>query len=255
MSKTKPIFTTALVILILGLSLAACQAGTGTKQDDVLVQYSTLGSLMAGVYDGEMTFGELKEFGDFGLGTFNALDGEMIQVDHQIYQIKADGVAYLVDDKMKTPFSVVTYFDADQSIQLKEKITCEAFKDYLDDQLPTQNTAYAIKVMGSFEYMKTRSVPKQEKPYPLLSEVIETQPIFEFQSTDGIMIGFRLPVYMNIANAPGYHFHYLNNGRDAGGHVLDCIVQKATIEIDQMNEWYTIIPSDDEFYEVDFSQE
>jgi len=210
---------------------------------------------MAGVYDGEMTFGELKEFGDFGLGTFNALDGEMIQVDHQIYQIKADGAAYLVDDKMKTPFSVITYFDVDQSIQLKEKITCEAFKDYLDDQLPTQNTAYALKVMGSFEYMKTRSVPKQEKPYPLLSEVIETQPIFEFQSTDGIMLGFRLPVYMNIANAPGYHFHYLNNSKDAGGHVLDCIIHQVSIEIDQINEWYTIIPSDDEFYEVDFSQE
>jgi len=121
MKKTTPIHTTTLLIMFLGLSLAACQAATETKQDDVLVQYSTLGSLMAGVYDGEMTFGELKEFGDFGLGTFNALDGEMIQVDHQIYQIKADGAAYLVDDKMKTPFSVITYFDVDQSIQLKEK--------------------------------------------------------------------------------------------------------------------------------------
>jgi len=254
-NKTKLIFTTALVILILGLSLAACQAGTGTKQDDDLVQYGTLGSLVTGVYDGEMTFGKLKELGDFGLGTFNALDGEMIQVDHQIYQIKADGVAYLVDDKMKTPFSVVTYFDADQSMQVYEEITCEEFKDYLDDQLPTENIPYAIKVTGTFEYMKTRSVPKQEKPYPLLSEVIEKQPIFEFQSTEGIMIGFRLPIYMDIANATGYHFHYLNDDRDAGGHVLDCIVQEAAIEIDQINEWHTIIPSHDDFYEVDFSQD
>jgi len=38
--------------------------------------------------------GELKRNGDFGIGTFNALDGEMIGLDGAFYQIKVDGVAY-----------------------------------------------------------------------------------------------------------------------------------------------------------------
>lgn len=43
-----------------------------------LFQYSTLEALLGGVYDGEVTVGELLTHGDFGLGTFNSLDGEMI---------------------------------------------------------------------------------------------------------------------------------------------------------------------------------
>lgn len=36
-----------------------------------------LSALLQGDYDGEITYGELKKYGDFGLGTFNSLDGEM----------------------------------------------------------------------------------------------------------------------------------------------------------------------------------
>jgi acetolactate decarboxylase len=41
---------------------------------DVLFQTSTIDALLAGVYDGEITFKELKKRGDFGLDTFNGLD-------------------------------------------------------------------------------------------------------------------------------------------------------------------------------------
>ena len=44
-------------------------------------QCSLMSALLAGVYDGELTVRELLQHGDFGLGTFNSLDGEMIIVD------------------------------------------------------------------------------------------------------------------------------------------------------------------------------
>ena len=245
-----------LTAILLGFALLGCQsAGGSAGNQDVLFQYSTLGSLMAGVYDGDITFAELKKHGDFGLGTFNALDGEMIEIDHQIYQVKSDGTVYPIDDKMKAPFAVVTYFKPDQTVKVTEPMDCAGLKTYLDSQLPTENIPYAVKISGTFDQVQTRSVPRQEKPYPPLLEVTKTQPVFELQEIEGVMLGFRLPSYMDVANAPGYHFHFITAARDAGGHVLDCQVQGVKAEIDYTTEWHTVLPGDDAFYQVGISSE
>lgn len=73
-------------------------------------QVSTLSALNVGVYEGAATLAELKPHGDFGLGTLEGLDGEMVVLDGKVYQIKTDGVAYPVTDEAKTPFSTVTFF-------------------------------------------------------------------------------------------------------------------------------------------------
>lgn len=242
--------------LLFSFSLSACQASQSDEDNkDVLYQYSTLGSLMAGVYDGELTFGELKDHGDFGLGTFNTLDGEMIEIDHQVYQVKTDGVVYPVKDDAKTPFSVVTYFETDQTFSVNESMDCDTFKAAIDSQLPTKNIPYAIRVTGNFSSVKTRSVPSQVQPYPPLPDVIAIQTTFDLSQVDGVMLGFRLPDYMNIANSPGYHFHFINNEKNAGGHVLACQVENVKVEIDYTDEWFTQLPADKAFYGVEISKE
>lgn len=245
------IFSAIILITILG-----CQSPAGLVEDkDILFQYSTLGALLEGVYDGEMKYDELKKQGDFGLGTFNALDGEMIELDHQVYQIKSDGIAYPVDDEMKTPFAVVTFFEPDQTLRIDDPMDCDQLKKYLDSRLPTENIPYALKIDGAFSYIKTRSVPSQDQPYPPLLEVLEDQHTFEFQEINGVMVGFRLPDYMEGANAPGYHFHFITADRDAGGHVLECKPQDIKVEIDYTSEWTTLLPEDDAFYNVDLAGE
>lgn len=252
MGKRFLVFCFLFVILV--LTMFGCRPIQETAGNrEVLYQYSTLVSLMEGVYDGEMTFLELGEHGDFGLGTFNTLDGEMIAIDGQFYQVKADGIAYPVDGEMKTPFSVVTFFDADRTITVDESMDCEQFKTYLDSLLPTVNIPYAIKVEGTFEYIKTRSVPAQGEPYPRLVQVLETQPTFEFSNVEGEIVGFRLPGYVDGANAPGYHFHFINQNRDAGGHLLECRLSQVRVEIDNTGEWYTVLPEDAAFYGVDLT--
>src|SRR5919202_5710743 len=76
-----------------------------------LFQTSTIEALLDGNYDGDVTFAELEDRGDFGLGTLNALDGEMIALDGSFYQVKSDGRAYPIDGKARTPFAVVTVFE------------------------------------------------------------------------------------------------------------------------------------------------
>jgi acetolactate decarboxylase len=244
----------ALLAVLVGLAVPGCQSSPESGPNkDVLFQYSTLDSLMAGVFDGDITFGELKQHGDLGIGTFNTLDGEMVEVDHTVYQVKSDGVAYSVPDTQKAPFAVVTYFSADQTIEVRD-LNCGQLQSFLDNtQLPTLNVPYAIKISGVFTQLQTRSVPSQTKPYRTLAEVVKTQSTFDFQNVEGVMVGFRLPSYMAGANAAGYHLHFLTADRKAGGHVLSCQVQRVTVEIDLTGEWQTVLPSDPAFYLVDLS--
>ena len=259
MLKMKKVLLSTLLCATFTILISGCHASDETEQinpkQDTLFQYSTLATLLQGVYDGDMTCGELKENGDFGLGTFNGADGEMIVLDNHVYQVASDGVAREMNDGVKMPFAAVTYFKADKTITLNQPMDCTQLKAYIDDRLPTKNIAFAIKIEGLFSYVKTRSVPKQAKPYPNLSEIIKTQPTFELLEQKGSLIGFRLPSYMESTNAVGYHLHFLNADKNAGGHVLECQVQDVKIEIDYINEWQVVLPSDSEFYNVKITDE
>jgi acetolactate decarboxylase len=50
----------------------------------------------------------VKRHGDFSLGTFDNLDGEMVMLDGAIYQITFDGRVARVAEQAVTPFAYVT---------------------------------------------------------------------------------------------------------------------------------------------------
>jgi len=231
-------------------------ADNPVAQRETLVQISTIDALLGGVYDGVADFGTLKKYGDFGIGTFEGLDGEMVGFNGGFYQVKADGIAYPVSDSMKTPFACVTFFDTDHEEKLSEGTNYEQVQEFLDGILPTSNIFYAIKIEGNFRYMKTRSVPGQEKPYPPLVEVTKNQPIFEFNDVRGTIVGFRCPSYASGVNIPGYHLHFLTEGKDAGGHVLEFRVGEAVASLDYTSSFFMILPGQDsDFYQVDLTQD
>ncbi len=220
---------------------------------DILYQTSTINALIEGVYDGETTFKQLHKHGDIGLGTFNSLDGEMIGLDGEFYQIKTDGIAYLVNDSMQTPFAVMTFFDSDETLIVSESMNYTELESYLDDKLTTKNSFIAIKMDGVFNYVKTRSVPRQDKPYRPLVEVVENQSIFEFHNIEGTMIGFRTLDYMKGVNVPGYHIHFINKERTAGGHLLNVQLEETKIMMDYTSEFFMVVPENKEFHQAELS--
>ncbi len=246
-------------ITITGCSTSTTHGGYANNpiaERETLVQISTIDALLGGVYDGVVTFGTLKEYGDFGIGTFEGLDGEMVGFDGNFYQVKADGIAYPVSYSMETPFASVTFFDADYQEKLPGGIDYQQLREFLDEILPTGNIFYAVKIEGTFSYMKTRSVPGQQKPYPPLVEVTKNQPTFEFTDVEGIIVGFRCPAYVAAVNVPGYHLHFLTNDKSAGGHVLEFQVKEAVAYVDYTSEFLMILPgSDSDFYKIDLTQE
>ena len=154
---------------------------------------------------------------------------------------------------MTTPFAVVTFFEADQTLSFDESLDCTTLKQRIDDSLPTLNIPYAVKVEGAFESIKTRSVPRQSEPYPPLADVVAEETIFELSAINGVMAGFRLPSYVDRANVVGYHFHFVSNARDKGGHVLDCQSRAVTVGIDYSGEWKVALPKGQPFYNADLS--
>ena len=236
------------VLLFLSLT---CSAGLAAEQQ-VLFQTSTLQALMNGVYDGDYSFGELKH-GDFGLGTFEALDGEMVGLDGKFYQVKSDGQVYPVSPAQKTPFGEVTFFKADQTLNLSEPLDLKQLEQYLSGAAAVRNFPYAIKITGKFAYIKTRSVPRQAQPYPPLMEAAKHQAVFEFQEVEGVIVGFYHPQYLTGVNLPGYHLHFLTADRRAGGHLLDCRVKQVKVELERLDDFQMRLPGNAAFARTDLT--
>jgi acetolactate decarboxylase len=220
-----------------------------------IFQSSTINALLKEVYDGDMTYGQLRKHGDFGLGTFNALDGEMIAFDGMFYQIRSDGVAYPVDDAQKTPFAIVQFFQPDFHEALDREMDYEQLKSFFHSVLPTRNFFYAIRIDGFFKYIETRSVPRQIEPYPPLVEVVKAQPVFEFFDVQGTLAGFRFPDYALGVNVPGYHLHFITEERKAGGHVLDCRIQNGKIAVEHTSNFHMELPKEGAFLNADFTKD
>jgi len=255
--RTVIIFTlfALLLVCVAAALLAGCaqesEQEEAVPERETLYQVSTLGALKAGFYDGDVSYTELGEHGDAGIGTFEGLDGEMIALNGEFYQIKTDGKAYEVSGTAIAPFAMVTFFDADLAAQPEQGLDYEALQSFLDGVLPSRNVFYAIKVEGRFDHVKARSVPAQEKPYPPLSDAIAEQTVFELQDVEGTMMGFWCPAYVGDINTPGYHLHFITSDRSAGGHVLDLLLGEVDVFIDETPDFLMQLPEMEEFQRAD----
>ena len=223
-----------------------------------IFQYSTINALAVGIYDGNLTIGELSDYGNLGLGTFNHLDGEMVALDGEFYKVKAadDPDVVRVPDDEKLPFAAVTHFIPNiPGISTPRKsLNFKELQDYIDDILNPGNVFYAFRMEGNFKYVKTRSVPYQEGPtYPELSEVVEHQAEYTFENTGGYLVGFRFPFYMKDINVPGYHFHFLSQDKTRGGHLFECRTERLEIEAARVLEFRMILPGSEEFKDTDLT--
>jgi acetolactate decarboxylase len=225
MRKLSAIFLIPILLLALSGLLYAQSA------DHSVFQVSTFHALKQGILDGYTNFGELKRHGDFGLGTLNGLDGEMVALNGEFFQIKADGKVHSIPDDAKTPFAVVTFFRRHKKVSLPRVDDLKEFQNILDHIQTDRDSILAIKAGAVFEQIKVRSPRRQAKPYPRLEEALKGQAEFELKNVEGTLVGFRFPKYMDGVNVPDYHLHFISTDKKAGGHVMDCSAKDANVEI------------------------
>lgn len=233
--------------------ILCCMASLLFGQQDALYQVSTLGTLVGGVFDGETTLGALSRHGDFGIGTFNAVDGEMLLLDGRFFRIRDTGEATPAGAGEKSPFAAVTFFDADRKTTVDSVMGMDRFYAFIDARLPTPNVFYAVKISGTFKAVRTRSVPKQERPYKPISEIVKTQPVFDFNNVEGVLVGFRCPAYVKGVQFPGFHLHFLTRDARGGGHVLNLVTERVILEIDRKDRFLLELPGDEAFLKADLS--
>jgi acetolactate decarboxylase len=265
--KMKTVKLFFLGLLVLGLALGGCtsqpvsqktsqpntQVDSAAPQKDVLWQVSTINALMQGVYDGDVSVAQVKKEGTLGVGTFESLDGEMVVLDGQVYQVPVNGKAVVADDGIKVPFAAVTPFESDQQSRLHNIKNYAQLTAELDKMRPNKNMFYAFKITGTFKYIKTRSVPKQNEPYPPLAEVTKKQAVFEFRDIEGTLVGIWCPDFVQGVNVPGYHIHFLTGDKKAGGHVLDCAVKEAVVDMDITTGLDIVLPQNKHFAQTELN--
>lgn len=251
--------TLVCAIVLMLLPMTGCRtvpAHAPTPSVASVYQYSTLQALIEGVYDGEKSLAELQQHGDFGIGTFNALDGEMILLDGTFYQVRADGQVYQPPLQTRTPFAAVVSFTTEETWELPAGLDYAAFRGWLDGKIGgADNLPVAVHVRGRFGRVRTRSVPAQSPPYPRLTEVTRHQPEFEIKAGAGRLVGFRLPPYLAGVNIAGYHLHFLSDDLKSGGHLLDFETYGGKVEICRRHRLVLDLPSSEAFKAADLADD
>jgi acetolactate decarboxylase len=247
-----PLKITAAALILVGL--ASCSPATPKGQPlDRITQVSVINALMIGRYDGVATIGEVLRDGDFGLGTLDHLDGELIILDGRAYQVRGDGVVADVGPEATTPFAVVTPFDEDGAFACPKVSSLTELEARLDEALPQANAFVAVRIDGVLDSATLRSVHRQEPPYRPLAEVAESQSVWSRRDISGTLLGVRSPAWVGGLTVPGYHWHFLSDDRKVGGHVLDCRPAEGRVRYDVAHDWDIKLPESPEFDRADLT--
>ncbi len=213
-----------------------------TTPTHTVTQVSILSALLARRFDGLMKCGDLLRHGDFGIGTYDRMDGEMILVDGKFYQGKAGGEIHTPDPATLTPFATVCQFVADRSWEVTESVDYDGLDALIDEQAANRNCYLAIRVEGTFPFMRIHALVEQQKPYPSTAEVVKGCVRTEMIDVCGTIVGFRGVPWMRGINDTSYHLHFITADRARGGHVLAFEMAEGTVSISSLHDHVVLMP-------------
>ncbi|CAM3806637.1 acetolactate decarboxylase [Polynucleobacter antarcticus] len=215
---------------------------------------SPVNALVEGIFREDKTIQDLLNHGNFGIGTINDFDGEMILLDSISYQIHGDGAVTVNTPDTLTPYACVTQFYPTQEHILVGENSYDNFLKILSNMLISKNLIFAICVHGKFTYLKTRSVEKQSA-YKTLLDVTHGQQEFEFTDISGTLVGFWTPNFMHSVTVPGFHLHFISDDKKSGGHLLHCRTEKVSIQIQAIDSVVMDLPHTPEYLEADLNRD
>jgi acetolactate decarboxylase len=223
------------------------------KPIHTVFQVSTSGALVAGVYDREVSVQAILEHGNFGLGTFANLDGEMVVVDGHVYQVKGSGQVLEAPADAGAPFAVVTRFEPESDVSIAPVGSFKDLQARCDGFRQSGNIFYAIRLDGSFKRVRTRAV-KPPEPGTRLIDAAKAQSEFNFADIEGTLVGLWSPGFSSAFSVAGYHFHFLSADRQHGGHLLDVAADALRLRIEALTDFHLALPESEAFLKADLSK-
>lgn len=224
------------------------------KSTHTLFQVSTSAALVEGLYQGAVRVSRLLAHGDFGLGTFIDLDGEMVVLDGVCYQVSPNGSVGVVERDRLIPYAVVTRFNAEFVKQFHQLVGIAELVSVCNELRDSDNVFYAFRVEGRFSVVKTR-VMKAVPEGSNLKAAASGQQEFHFENVTGTLVGLWSPGFAGSFSVPGYHFHFLSADRQRGGHVLECKATDVSVRGCAMNEMHVSLPETEEFLKADLTRD
>jgi acetolactate decarboxylase len=218
-----------------------------------LFQISTSGSLVTGVYSGAISVKALLSHGDFGLGTFENLDGEMVVLDGRAYRVRGTGEVSEAEPSATAPFAVVTRFSPTVDTETKAISTLSDLRSSCDSYRSSRNIFYAIRLDGTFTHVRTRAVSPPEAGGQLI-DAAKAQHEFSFNNVAGSLVGIWSPGFSSAFSIPGYHFHFLTDDRRHGGHLLECSAQLLRLRMEALTDFHLALPETEAFLKADLSK-
>jgi acetolactate decarboxylase len=215
-------------------------------------QISTSSALVEGVYAGSVSSSKLLERGDFGVGTFEGLDGEMIILDGEIYQ--ATGTVQRRTDDFLVPFASVTHFTEDEGFHIGKFASLRELEAACDPHRHSDNLFHALRIEGIFDTMHTRAVHPVPKGTGLL-DAAGTEFEFHLHDVEGTLVCLWSPRYSSSFSIPGYHFHFISKDRQKGGHVLNCSAQQLYARLQVVSQYDIQLPESGSFLTARFDKD
>ena len=220
-----------------------------------LYQVSTAGALVEGVYQGAVSVGMVREHGDFGLGTFEDLDGEMVVLDGHVFRVSSSGDVHEVPDDATTPFAVVTRFGDPDARGRSTRSTTSPHSPPPSTRCATRPTCSSRCGSTATSTRCTcapRAAPRRACRWrsPPSSRRSSSSP-----RVDGTMVGFWSPPYASGVEIAGYHLHFLSDDRSAGGHVLDCRGRDLRVRVQEESDVHLALPDTAAFRGADLTHD
>jgi acetolactate decarboxylase len=218
-----------------------------------LFQISTSGALVAGVYSGAVSVKGILDHGDFGLGTFANLDGEMVILEGHVYQVQGTGRVSEAPLDAGAPFAVVTRFSPQVDVEIGPIATFSDLKRDCDALRTSGNIFYAFRLDGPFKVMRTRAVNPPQQGTRLV-DAAKAQSEFRFTDVTGTLVGLWSPGFSSAFSVSGYHFHFLSEDRQEGGHLLECASGLLRLRMEPLTDFHLALPETESFLKADLSK-
>ena len=214
-----------------------------------IFQVSTSSAVTKGLFKGCATVRDLKAHGDFGLGTFEDLDGEMVMLDGHAYQARAGGDITEAPDETPTPFATVTRFWSDRAVEFSDISSQAKLEALLDAERSSENTFVAFRADGYFDRIELRAACKAALGEDLVAATSH-QSEFAFENIEGTLVGFWAPAYAKTLTIAGYHIHFISKDRAKGGHLIGLSTRTLKIHLHLETDFHVAIPETEQFLDA-----
>lgn len=222
-----------------------------TVEDQPIFHYSVMDAMRNGVYTGALSIEALAIQGNFGLGTYNQLDGEMVALDGVFYRVAPDGTVVKAENQRKVPFASVAFFKADQVFELSNMKNIEMLQQEIMRRLPSKNKPYAIRIESAFKELNVGGANKlAENDTTGLAELMKSRPLYKKKNVTGTIVGFYHPSYASGIDLSPFHFHFISRDKSYGGHLVsgELSSAKMKVSIDEKPGYQLILPPDNEVF-------